>query len=117
MLQKAIYHYSIICSPFNFGFKQTFYVTISDATVCYTLFVAVRKQRRNHFSMKKIEFRETWQKHVYTQFVIDSSFREYKFQPQVSFTTVKKVLCVYQETAYPGERVLWKDFLWNSDGK
>ncbi len=29
-----------------------------------------------------IEFLETWQKHVYTLFVIDSSFHEYKFNPK-----------------------------------
>ncbi len=43
---------------------------------CYTLFVTVRKQWRNYFFVKKIKFRETWQKEVCTLFVIDPSFHE-----------------------------------------
>ncbi len=42
----------------------------------YTLFVTVHEQWRNHFFVKKIKFREKWQKWVYTLFVIDLCFRE-----------------------------------------
>ncbi len=42
----------------------------------HTLFVVIRKQRRNHFFDKKFEFCEIWRKCVYGLFFIGSNFCE-----------------------------------------
>ncbi len=48
--------------------------TLVHPLALYTLFVTVHKQWQNYFFTKKIKFRETWRKEVYTLFVIDPSF-------------------------------------------
>ncbi len=66
----------------------------------YTLLIAVRKQRWNHFFAKKkiIEFCEAWWKHIYALFVINSSFANSQWitvYTQFSFCTSFVVSSVF----------------------
>ncbi len=61
---------------------------IQQPTTHYSSLFA--NNNENPFLRKKIEFHETWQKHIYTLFVVENSFHEYEFRPQISFTIARK---------------------------
>ncbi len=70
----------------------------------YTLFKTICKHRQKHFFAKKIEFRETWQKHIYTSTHYSSSTAVFAKIENIPYYR-RKVLCVCQEMAYSSEHV------------